>query len=76
MNNNNNNTQEVKSADMSASKDMEQKKANALLGAYIMLSIDIKSNFELYSYRIITPEHFRERVDEIINDLNELNART
>ncbi len=41
----------------------EQEKTNA---SAIMLCIEIKSSFELYSFRIISPEQFTSRVNELI----------
>ncbi len=34
--------------------------------AAILLSLDIKSNFEMYAYRIISHEQFASRVDECV----------
>lgn len=35
--------------------------------AGILLSIEMESNFKLYSYRIITPENFDSRIKQLIS---------
>lgn len=39
------------------------------LGAYIMATLDYEQNFKLYSYRVISPETFVERFEEITQEL-------
>jgi len=46
-------------------KKLEQK--NAKLSKGIAISVEMESNFKLFSYRIIDQEVFLSKVDELIN---------
>lgn len=39
---------------------------NKLLPTAIMLSVELESNFKLYSYRVITHEQFIDKVSELV----------
>lgn len=68
----NNTTSEMTERVEQPQDEVKRRKDNELLGAFIMFSIDIESNFKLYSYRVIPPEIFKERVDELINNLKQI----
>lgn len=37
-----------------------------LLANDIMLTIELESNFKLFSYRVVTPEVFRSKIGELL----------
>lgn len=59
--------------------EAQQKKIEALRAAAILLSIDVESNFKLYSYRIVDHDQFVQRLEEIIglynNTKNQVNGQ-
>lgn len=46
---------------------VQKTKLQQQLTAAITAAVSMKADFELYAYRIITPEQFIERVDEVVN---------
>ncbi len=38
------------------------------LSASIMLAVDLDSSFKLYSFRVITPDQYNERVTTLVNN--------
>ena len=49
-----------KTTPLESTKETEQKLSSA-----IMLAVEIKSAFEMYAYRVISPESFQERLQEL-----------
>lgn len=45
----------------------QQDQKNAKLSKGIAISVEIESNFKLFSYRIIDQEVFVSKIDELIN---------
>ena len=37
------------------------------LSKAIMLAVELEGTFKLYSYRIITPDQYQERVNDLVN---------
>lgn len=52
-------------------EQVSTEKFNKRLSVVIGATLEIKSNFELYSYRIIEPQVFMERFKEIVQFVNE-----
>lgn len=44
----------------------EQIQEGKKLTAAILLTVELETNFKLYSYRCIEPKNFLERVDELV----------
>ena len=45
----------------------EQIQEGKKLSAAILLTVELETNFKLYSYRCIEPKNFMERVDELVS---------
>lgn len=51
---------------------LKDKELKTRLSAAIFLSIDLEANFKLYSYRILEPEIFVERLEELVSRYREI----
>ena len=51
-----------KTKNLKSTKDQERQ-----LSANIMFALEIKQAFEMYSYRIISPEDFIDRITDLID---------
>ena len=48
----------------------DKNKQDKQLAAAILLSVDIESNFKLYSYRVIDQEQFLQKQKDLVNFFN------
>lgn len=73
---NNVETAEQQQVRLQAEDKIKERAKEMIQGAYIALAVDIEAAFKLYSYRIITPENYRERIDQLLNMHLEVTKNT